>query len=75
MKRFDYVRPAGIESTYWLRTNDLTWSKSWALARVGDSCRRKPPATIGTTSSVAAAAVRKRGIEKSEGKGLREEST
>src|SRR6185437_9450429 len=29
----------------------------------GGSCNRKPPATMGTTSSVAAAAVRRRGIE------------
>src|SRR5947208_3621243 len=49
-------------STYWFFTSVITWSNSKALARAGRSCSRKPPATIGTTSSVAAAAVRKRGI-------------
>src|SRR5579871_6198388 len=59
-----------MESTYWFRTSDMTWSNNTALARVGDAWRKNPPATIGMTNSVAAAAVRKRGIELSD-EGLR----
>src|SRR5512147_445150 len=65
----------GTESTYWLRTSDITWSNSTALARAGVSCSRKPPATIGTTSSAAAAAVRRRGIETIFGRGIRNSAT
>src|SRR4029079_3087042 len=40
-----------------------TWSNRRALARAGGSCSRKPPATIGTRSSVVTVAVLKRDIE------------
>src|SRR6185312_12534575 len=53
----------GRVSTYAFATRCMTWSNNTALARAGGSCNRKPPATMGMTSSVAAAAVRRRGIE------------
>src|SRR5687767_5796591 len=47
-----------IVSTYCRETMLRTWSNRRPLARRGGSCRRKPPATIGTTRMAATSVVR-----------------